>query len=48
MLSISYPKLYTNFEFCEEKNHIYLKNLMIYKAKQTTMTQKNPGKAHIL
>jgi hypothetical protein len=32
-------KLYTNFEFCEEKNHPHFKNLLIYKAKQIMMTK---------
>jgi hypothetical protein len=42
-------KLYTNFEFCEGKNHIHFKNTPIYKAKQTMTTTKNSKKnLHIL
>jgi hypothetical protein len=33
-LGESDSKLYTNFEFCEEKNKKQLKNILIYKAKQ--------------
>ena len=29
-------KLYTNFEFCEEKNHRHFKNVLIYKSKQSS------------
>ena len=37
-LSESDSKLYTNFEFCEGKNHKHLKNTLIYKAKQFMLT----------
>jgi hypothetical protein len=33
-LSESDSKLYTNFEFCEGKNHRHLKNTLIYKTKE--------------
>ena len=36
--------LYVNFEFCEEKDHIYFKDMLIYKAKQFFMTRKNSKK----
>jgi hypothetical protein len=32
-------KLYTYFEFCEEKNHEHLDNMLIYKAKKIMMTK---------
>jgi hypothetical protein len=35
-----HSKLYTYFEFCEEKNHKHFKNILIYKAKQIIMTKK--------
>ena len=38
-LSESVSKLYTNFEFCEGKNHKHLKNTLIYKAKQFMLTK---------
>ena len=44
MFSESDSKLYTNFEFCEEKNHRDIKNIPIYKAKQIVMTKKNSKK----
>ena len=37
-LSESDSKLYTNFNFCEGKNHKQLKNTLIYKAKQFVLT----------
>ena len=42
VLSESGSILCTNFEFCEEKNHRHLKNILIYKAKQFIMTKTNP------
>ena len=43
----SVSKLYTNFEFCEENNHRHIKNILIYKAKQSIMTKQIPRKVHI-
>jgi hypothetical protein len=40
----SNSKLYTNFEFCEGKNHRHFKNIPIYKAKPIMMTKKNSKK----
>ena len=40
-------KLYTNFEFCEEKNHKHLKDILIYKAKQFILTRTIPIKIYI-
>ena len=41
-------KLYTNFEFCEEKrNHRNLRNMMIYKAKQFYDDKIIPRKVYI-
>ena len=40
-------KLYTKFEFCEEKNHRQIKNILIYKAKQILMTKEIPRKVYI-
>jgi hypothetical protein len=46
-LNESDTKLYTNFEFCEGKNHKQLKNTLIYKAKQFTLTRRISRKAYI-
>ena len=40
-------KLYTNFEFCEEKNDRHLKYILIYKAKQIVMTKEISRKVYI-
>jgi hypothetical protein len=50
MFSENDSKLYTNFEFCEEKKHRHLKKtILIYKAKQMTMTKKDSKESlHIL
>ena len=37
-------KLYTNFEFCDDTNHRHLKNILIYKANETTMTKNSSKK----
>ena len=34
-------KLYTNFEFCEERNHIHFRNMIIYKAKKWWLNNNN-------
>ena len=39
--------LYTNFEFCEEKNHRFKIHILIYKAKQLMMTKTIPRKIYI-
>jgi hypothetical protein len=42
-------KLYTDFEFCEGKNHRHFENMLIYKAKQIMMTKINSKKSlHVL
>jgi hypothetical protein len=46
VLSESDSKLYTNLEWCEEKNHRHIKRILIYKAKQYMM-KKNPKKVYI-
>ena len=33
------PKLYTNFEFCEEEFHKLFENILIYKAMQFILTK---------
>ena len=48
VLSESDSILCTNFEFCEEKSHRHLKNLLIYKFKQFMMTKKIQGKSTYL
>ena len=49
VFSESDSKLYTDFEFCEEKNHWHFKNILIYKAQQIMMTKKISQKSlHIL
>ena len=47
-LSETNSKLYTNFEFCEGKNHKHFKNTLIYKAKQKILTKKFKKNLHIL
>ena len=44
----NFQKLYTNFEFGEGENKKYLKNTLIYKAKQFMLTQKFKKSLHIL
>jgi hypothetical protein len=44
VFSESGSKLYTNFEFCEEKNHRHFKNILIYKDKKIMMTTKIKNK----
>ena len=49
MFNESHSKPYTNFEFCEDKNHQHVKIILVYKAKQITMTKNNSKKSlHIL
>ena len=45
MLSESDSRLYTNFEFCEEKNHKRFKSILIWKAKQLMLIKKNTKKS---
>ena len=47
-LSESDSKLYTDLEFCEEKNHRHFKTIMIYKAKQFMMGKNSKKSLHIL
>ena len=37
-------KLYTKFEFCEEKNHRQIKNILIYKLSQANFDDKRNSK----
>ena len=48
VLRESDSKLYTDFEFCEGKNHKYLKNTLIYKANQFILIKKIEDSLHIL
>ena len=40
-------KLYTDFEYCEQKNHKNSKNMLICKAKHSRMTKKIQEKVYI-
>ena len=46
-LSESDSKQFTNFEFCEKKNHKHFKNTLIYKAKNFMLTKKISKKFYI-
>ena len=47
VFSESDSKLYTYFEFCEEKIMDIIKNMLIYITKQIMMTKKFPRKVFI-
>jgi hypothetical protein len=40
VLSESDSKLYTNFEFCEQKHHRYFIKILLYTTQQIVMTRK--------
>ena len=47
VLSESDSKLYSNFEYCEERNHRHWKNILIYKARHFSMTKSIPRIVYI-
>ena len=47
VFSESDSKLYTYFEFCEEKIMDIFKNMLIYKGKHIMMTKSFPRKVYI-
>ena len=48
MFNESDSKLYTNFEFCEEKNHRHVLNILNKKANLIMMTKNSKKSLHVL